>query len=117
MWQDHNLAFASTVGTPLDDDNVRRQFRVIYEAELHAARHRQEQAGSRLPINVVMGRAVCESPAPGRAMIRGSAVQEYPFDQLVTHVWVRLGGRVNAHTRLGEHGTAIPLRPGVMDAA
>ncbi len=31
-WQDHNLVFASTVGTPLDDYNVRRQFRMITEA-------------------------------------------------------------------------------------
>jgi len=29
LWQDHNLVFASTVGTPLDDHNVRRQFRKI----------------------------------------------------------------------------------------
>lgn len=26
LWQDHNLVFASTIGTPLDDHNVRRQF-------------------------------------------------------------------------------------------
>ncbi len=32
LWQDHGLVFASTVGTPLDDHNVRRQFRVITEA-------------------------------------------------------------------------------------
>jgi integrase len=32
LWQDHSLVFASTVGTPLDDHNVRRQFRVITEA-------------------------------------------------------------------------------------
>ena len=32
LWQDHNLVFTSTVGTPLDDHNVRRQFRVITEA-------------------------------------------------------------------------------------
>jgi integrase len=32
LWTDHNLVFASTVGTPLDDHNVRRQFRVITEA-------------------------------------------------------------------------------------
>ncbi len=32
LWQDHNLVFASTVGTPLDDHNVRRQFRVITDA-------------------------------------------------------------------------------------
>lgn len=31
-WQDHNLVFASTAGTPLDDHNVRRQFRMITEA-------------------------------------------------------------------------------------
>jgi integrase len=29
FWKDHNLVFASTIGTPLDDHNVRRQFRVI----------------------------------------------------------------------------------------
>ncbi len=29
---DHNLVFASTAGTPLDDHNARRQFRVITEA-------------------------------------------------------------------------------------
>jgi integrase len=35
LWQDHNLVFASTIGTPLDDHNVRRQFRKITEtAEL-----------------------------------------------------------------------------------
>ena len=28
LWQDHNLVFASTVGTPLDNHNVRREFRV-----------------------------------------------------------------------------------------
>jgi predicted RNA binding protein YcfA (HicA-like mRNA interferase family) len=32
LWQDHRLVFASTVGTPQDDHNVRRQFRVITEA-------------------------------------------------------------------------------------
>jgi integrase len=32
LWQDHGLVFASTVGTPLEDHNVRRQFRVITEA-------------------------------------------------------------------------------------
>jgi hypothetical protein len=31
-WKDHGLVFASTVGTPLDDHNVRRQFRVIADA-------------------------------------------------------------------------------------
>ena len=32
LWQDRGLVFASTVGTPQDDHNVRRQFRVITEA-------------------------------------------------------------------------------------
>jgi integrase len=32
LWQDHNLVFASAAGTPQDDHNVRRQFRVITEA-------------------------------------------------------------------------------------
>jgi site-specific recombinase XerD len=32
FWKDHNLVFASAVGTPLDDHNVRRQFRMITEA-------------------------------------------------------------------------------------
>jgi site-specific recombinase XerD len=32
LWQDRGLVFASTVGTPLDDHNVRRQFRAITEA-------------------------------------------------------------------------------------
>jgi len=32
LWQDHGLVFASAVGTPLDDHNVRRQFRVITDA-------------------------------------------------------------------------------------
>jgi integrase len=32
LWHDHNLVFASTVGTPLDDHNVRRQFRKITES-------------------------------------------------------------------------------------
>jgi integrase len=32
LWQDFNLVFASTVGTPLDDHNVRRQFRKVTEA-------------------------------------------------------------------------------------
>ncbi len=32
LWQDRELVFASNVGTPLDDHNVRRQFRVITEA-------------------------------------------------------------------------------------
>lgn len=32
LWQDHNLVFASTIGTPLDDHNVRRQFRKITDA-------------------------------------------------------------------------------------
>jgi integrase len=31
-WKDHGLVFASAVGTPLDDHNVRRQFREITEA-------------------------------------------------------------------------------------
>jgi hypothetical protein len=31
FWRDHNLVFASAVGRPLDDHNVRRQFRVITE--------------------------------------------------------------------------------------
>ena len=32
LWQDHNLVFASTIGTLLDDHNVRRQFRKITES-------------------------------------------------------------------------------------
>ena len=32
LWRDHNLVFASTIGTPLDDHNVRRQFRKITKA-------------------------------------------------------------------------------------
>ena len=32
LWQDHGLVFASAVGRPQDDHNVRRQFRVITEA-------------------------------------------------------------------------------------
>ena len=32
LWQDHNLVFASTIGTPLDNHNVRRQFRKITES-------------------------------------------------------------------------------------
>jgi site-specific recombinase XerC len=32
LWKDHDQVFASIVGTPLDDHNVRRQFRVITEA-------------------------------------------------------------------------------------
>jgi integrase len=32
LWHDHNLVFASTTGTPLDDHNVRRQFRKITES-------------------------------------------------------------------------------------
>jgi integrase len=32
LWQDHGLVFCSTVGTPLDAANVRREFRKITEA-------------------------------------------------------------------------------------
>jgi integrase len=32
LWRDHNLVFATTAGTPLDDHNVRRQFRKITQA-------------------------------------------------------------------------------------
>jgi integrase len=32
LWQDCGLVFCSTIGTPLDDHNVRRQFRKITEA-------------------------------------------------------------------------------------
>jgi integrase len=32
LWQDHNLVFTSTIGTPLDNHNVRRQFRKITES-------------------------------------------------------------------------------------
>jgi integrase len=32
LWKAHGLVFASAVGTPMDDHNVRRQFRVITEA-------------------------------------------------------------------------------------
>jgi site-specific recombinase XerD len=32
LWQVHGLVFASAVGTPQDDHNVRRQFRKITEA-------------------------------------------------------------------------------------
>ena len=32
LWRDHGLVFASAVGTPMDDHNVRRMFRVIAEA-------------------------------------------------------------------------------------
>jgi len=32
LWKDHGMVFASALGTPLDDHNVRRQFRVITEA-------------------------------------------------------------------------------------
>ena len=38
LWQDHGLVFASTVGTPQDDHNVRRQFRGITEASGLACR-------------------------------------------------------------------------------
>ncbi len=31
LWQDNDLVFASTVGTPMDDHNVRRMFRAITE--------------------------------------------------------------------------------------
>jgi site-specific recombinase XerD len=31
LWQDHGLAFASAVRTPMDDHNVRRMFRTITE--------------------------------------------------------------------------------------
>jgi integrase len=31
LWQDHGLVFASTIGTPLDAGNVRREFRKITE--------------------------------------------------------------------------------------
>ena len=31
LWQDHGLVFASAVGTPMDDHNVRRMFRAITE--------------------------------------------------------------------------------------
>jgi integrase len=31
LWRDHGLVFASAVGTPMDDHNVRRMFRVITE--------------------------------------------------------------------------------------
>jgi len=32
LWQDHDLVFASAVGTPLDHHNVRREFRKITQA-------------------------------------------------------------------------------------
>jgi integrase len=32
LWQDHDLVFASAVGTPMDDSHVRRSFRPITEA-------------------------------------------------------------------------------------
>jgi integrase len=32
LWQDHGLVFASTIGTPFDHHNVRREFRMITEA-------------------------------------------------------------------------------------
>ena len=32
LWQDHGLVFASAVGTPMDNHNMRREFRVITEA-------------------------------------------------------------------------------------
>lgn len=32
LWQDHGLVFTSTIGTPLDASNVRREFRKITEA-------------------------------------------------------------------------------------
>jgi site-specific recombinase XerD len=32
LWEDNDLVFSSTVGTRLDDHNVRRQFRKITEA-------------------------------------------------------------------------------------
>jgi integrase len=47
LWQDHNLVFASTVGTPLDDHNVRRQFRAITEAPAWARRGCRESFGTR----------------------------------------------------------------------
>jgi len=31
LWRDHGLVFASAVGTPMDDNNVRRMFRAITE--------------------------------------------------------------------------------------
>ena len=32
MWEDHGLVFVSTIGTPLDASNVRREFRRITKA-------------------------------------------------------------------------------------
>jgi integrase len=32
LWQDHDLVFASAVGTPLDRHNVRREFRKVTQA-------------------------------------------------------------------------------------
>ena len=32
LWQDHGLVFASSIGTPLDGANVRREFRKITQA-------------------------------------------------------------------------------------
>jgi hypothetical protein len=29
LWRDHGLVFASAMGTPMDDHNVRRMFRAI----------------------------------------------------------------------------------------
>ena len=42
LWQDNNLVFASTVGTALDDHNVRRQFRVITGAAGAGQRNRAD---------------------------------------------------------------------------
>jgi integrase len=32
LWQDHNLVFCTSVGTPVDAGNIRRQFRTITAA-------------------------------------------------------------------------------------
>jgi hypothetical protein len=65
LWQDHNLVFASTVGTPLDDHNVRRQFRVITKA---AGRGRANRPGARrssAPLGLLVCAVVALSPVPG----------------------------------------------------
>jgi integrase len=51
LWQDHGLVFASAVGTPMDDHNVRRMFRAI-----------TQDAGLR--VSRLDGSAHCRSSTP-----------------------------------------------------
>ena len=128
LWQDHDLVFASIIGTPLDAANVRREFRKITEA---AHRLPPAAAPDRLPPPPALDRPLRPHPrrqldvSPFPEILRA---QRRHLAQLRHHPWQHVEAAISAATRAiyqARGGTWIPgqrqrlqqLAPGTWDQA